>query len=73
MNTIDIDALEDVSPQLVHVPDVIDGKPVMRARFEGGFDGALWQEDDDIWYIDGLGQRWMTGWVGNRHVKRRVY
>jgi hypothetical protein len=62
------DALEDVTPWFEAIDD---GSGVLRTVLRGHA-GAIFQKEDDGIVTDGWGRRWITGWVGERHVRRRV-
>jgi hypothetical protein len=68
MTAEEFEALEDVTPWFGAIDD---GSGVLRP-VQSGHVGALFQKEGDGMVIDGHGTRWMTGWIGERHVKRRM-
>lgn len=68
----ELHALEDVTPTLGYRERIEpDGKRVF-IPLQMNRPRALLQRENDGHFIDANGVEWMTGWIGNRHVRSRV-
>jgi hypothetical protein len=72
-DSMDWESLEDVTPHFDEVEQTtIDGRRSI-IRVLVGFQGALFQKEDDGVFTDAEGVEWITGWVAGRHVRRRFH
>ena len=73
MTQDELDALPDVTPQILPEERMIDGRKVIVPVQTGEFIGALYMGPDDGEYTcQRTGHRYMVGWINGKRVKRML-